>query len=248
MTAVDTSAWSDVRVESRVEGGHRNEVWSGSSPVGRVAIRRSRRSAESLAWELDLLTELRGDGFLVPRPLRTDDGRLSDGGVVVQQWIDGFEPKGRSDWELVATELRHLHARSTSHRQRPGCHMVTELDRSSRSVDADMSALPDDAAAEVLAVFAAMSGVATSVVHGDPGPSNLRITDDGRVGLLDWDESLVDLVHLDLANLGVQVLSDDEHQQALRCAHAWEAANAWTAEPSYARQRLARLRGTAPAP
>ncbi|NQY55675.1 MAG: phosphotransferase [Ilumatobacteraceae bacterium] len=248
MTALDVSAWSGVRVERRVEGGHRNEVWSGSAPTGRVAIRRSRRSAESLAWELELLAALHDDGFLVPVPLLTDDGRSSADGLAVQQWIDGSEPTSRDDWRLVADELERLHARFANHRQRPGCRVVTELDRLSRSVDADMSALPDHAASDVLAVFAAMTHVATSVVHGDPGPSNLRVTDDGRVGLLDWDESRVDVVHLDLASLGVRVLGEDEHHRALRCADAWEAANAWTAEPRYARQRLARLCSTAPAP
>ncbi len=68
------------------------------------------------------------------------------------------------------------------------------------------------------------------------------LADDGRVGLLDWDESRVDAVHRDVANLGVRVLDDGEHQRALRCADAWEAANAWTAEPAYARRRLAQLR------
>ncbi len=247
MTSIDTSAWSDVQVESRVEGGHRNEVWTGTAPVGRVAIRRSRRSAESLAWELELLAALDADGFLVPVPLLTDDGRSSADGIVVQRWIDGIPPREPNDWELVATELRRLHSRFAAHRQRPGCQTITELNRSSRSVDADMSTLPDDAATDVLAAFATMTRVATSVVHGDPGASNLRITDDGRVGLLDWDESRVDVVHLDLANLGIQVLREDEHQRALRCAGAWEVANAWTAEPSYARQRLAHLRTLATA-
>lgn len=239
---VDVDAWSGVRVEERVEGGHRNEVWSGSSPTGRVAIRRSRRAAASLAWELALLDELDAAGFVVPVPVRTDDGRPSAGGVVVQRWIDGAEPRTASDWDLVATELRRLHACFGTHPQRPGCSTVVRLGRSSRSVDADMSRLPDDAATDVLSVFASMSAVPTSVVHGDPGPSNLRITRDGRVGLLDWDESRVDVTHLDLADLGIQVLDDPEHERASRCADAWEAANGWIAEPEYARHRLARLR------
>ena len=48
-----------------------------------------------------------------------------------------------------------------------------------------------------------------------------------RVGLLDWDESRVDVVHL-----GLPVLDDGEDERALRCADAW----------------LARLRGASPAP
>jgi Ser/Thr protein kinase RdoA (MazF antagonist) len=154
MTDLDTNAWSGLRVERRVEGGHRNEVWSGSAPTGRVAIRRSRRSSESLAWELELLTGLHADGFLVPMPVLTDDGRSTADGLVVQQRINGSEPTSPDDWGLVAAELERLHTRLATHRQRPGCQIVTELDRLSRSVDADMSALPNDAATEVLAVAA----------------------------------------------------------------------------------------------
>lgn len=81
---------------------------------------------------------------------------------------------------------------------------------------------------EALAVFALMVGsAAAGVVHGDPGPSNLRITDDGRVGLLDCDGSRIDVVHL-----GLPVLDDDEDERALRCEEGW----------------LARLRGASPAP
>jgi len=57
------------------------------------------------------------------------------------------------------------------------------------------------------------------------------------VWLLDWDESRVDVTWHDLSNLGVQVLDDHEHARAQVLSHAWEAVNAWTAEPEYARHR-----------
>ena len=227
VVGIDVSAWSGVRLDVLLEGGNRNEVWSGWSPSGRVAIRHSRRAPESLGWELDLLSDLAAAGFLVPAPLLTDEGSASADGVLVQHWIDGREPDSIEDWTLVASELRRLHGELVGHRQRPGCRSVTELDRTACSVDADLSLLPD---AQV------------SIVHGDPGRSNVRITSDGQVGLLDWDESRVDVVDLDLANLGAQVLDDDKHARAMAAAYAWEAANAWTAEPGYARERLAALR------
>jgi Ser/Thr protein kinase RdoA (MazF antagonist) len=240
--SMKVAAWSGVTLEAPVTGGHRNEVWSGCGPGGRVAIRRSRRSAVSLAWELDLLAELSQAGFLVPTPVLTDTGGACDGGVVVQRWIDGYEPESDDDWSLVADELHRLHGHFVGHDQRPGCHSVVELDRFASSVDADMSQLPDDVAADVLAVFATFATTTVSVVHGDPGPSNLRITTDGRVGFLDWDESRVDAVELDLVNLGIVVLPDAEHRRARLLADAWEAANAWIAEPDYARIRLRSLR------
>jgi Ser/Thr protein kinase RdoA (MazF antagonist) len=224
LVRIDVSAWSGVRLDELLEGGNRNEVWSGWSPCGRVAIRRSRRAPESLAWELSLLSDLATAGFLVPAPLLTDEGSAAADGVLVQPWIDGREPDSIEDWTLVASELRRLHGEFVGYRQRPGCRSVTELDRTACSVDADLSLLPEE------------------VVDGDPGRSNVRITSDGRVGLLDWDESRVDVVDLDLANLGMQVLDDDNHDRAMAAADAWEAANAWIAEPGYARERLEALR------
>ena len=94
----------------------------------------------------------------------------------------------------------------------------------------------------VQAVFAEFTDIPTAVVHGDPGASNIRMTPTGQVGLLDWDESRVDVIWHDLSNLGVQVLDQDEHQRALALSDAWEAANAWTTEPNYASTRLARLK------
>ena len=240
--ALDVSAWTGVRLDSPIAGGHRNEVWVASRDEERLVARRSRRSSDSLAWELDLLTDLERDGFLVPSVVPTDGGLPSAGGVVVQRWIEGREPSSADDWNAVAAELGRLHSRFAGRSQRPGCCCVCDFGRAARSVDADMSRLPADAAHDILHTFANLSHAAVSVIHGDPGPSNLRITTSGRVALLDWDESRVDIIDLDLANLGVQVLDDADHERAQAVADAWEAANAWTAEPDYARRRLAALR------
>jgi Ser/Thr protein kinase RdoA (MazF antagonist) len=238
----DVSGWSGVRLGGRLEGGHRNEVWSGWLDGERVVARVSRRNEASLVWELELLRDLGEAGFLVPTPVVTDVGGLSRDGVVVQRWIDGREPHCVDDWALIAAELRRLHRHCADRPQRPGCCSILELEPSSISVDADMSVLPPDVLTDVLAAFAAFVGSQVTVIHGDPAPSNLRICADGQVGLLDWDESRVDVSGLDLANLGVRVLSDDEHERVLIAADAWETANAWQAEPDYARRRLADLR------
>lgn len=162
--------------------------------------------------------------------------------MVVQRWIDGREPATGQDWRLVAAKLQRLHRACAGHSQRPGCVEVTRLTRRGASVDADLAVVPDEVAAELLGVFAEFGDAPVSVVHGDPGPSNIRLTEDGRVGLLNWDESRVDVVFHDLSNLGVQVMNDHDHRRAQRLSHAWEAVNAWTLEPEYARQRLQALR------
>lgn len=104
-----------------------------------------------------------------------------------------------------------------------------------------MAALPEDITQLALGVFASFADVAVSLIHGDPGPSNIRITDQGEVGLLDWDESRVDLTWHDLSNLGVIVLDSQAHRRANQLSDVLEAINAWTTEPDYVRTRLANL-------
>lgn len=238
---LETEHWPGLTLDHQIEEGNRNEVWAGKVGEICVAVRRSRRSDESLRWELDLLGELSSRGFVVPLPVATPDGNLSHEGVVVQHWLDGEPPSSDHDWELVAAELRRLHSAFSDIEQRPGCLAVPALSASSRSVDADLAEIPGDVLDLVLGVFASFGDVPMSLIHGDPMGSNIRITADGEVGLLDWDESRVDLTWHDLSNLGVRVLDEESHRRALRLSDAWEAVNAWTCEPDYARSRLANL-------
>lgn len=234
-------SWSGLRLVEPVDEGNRNEVWRATRGGQSFAVRRSRRSESSLRWELELIELLSRRGFVVPSVVLTDDEQLHHDGVVVQRWIDGRPPSSETDWKAVAAELQRLHALTGDHVQRPGCCVVTDLRTRRVSVDADLDAMPVDDGALVEAVFAEFTGIPTAVVHGDPGASNIRMTATGQVGLLDWDESRVDVIWHDLSNLGVSVLDRDEHQRALALSDAWEAANAWTAEPDYALTRLARL-------
>lgn len=238
----DVTPWPGLRLIEAAAGGHRGKVWRGERDGRPVAVRRSRRPPASLAWELDLLDDLGRAGFQVPAVVPAADGQRSVGGVVVQRWLEGREPTTDDDWRTVAAELQRLHRATAGRAQRPGCCAVTELGAVRRSVDADLDRLPPEVVAPVLGVFDGVpSRVPVAAIHGDPGPANIRITDEGRVGLLDWDESRVDLVWHDLSNLGVQVLDDADHAAAMRLSDAWEAVNAWLVEPAYARRRLARL-------
>lgn len=242
MAEPDTAPWTGLTLDARLDHGSRSEVWSGRLRGHRVAVRRPRRGRASLAWELDLMGHLDAHGVLVPTVVRTDDGRRAVGGVVVQHWLAGrmVEP---TDVAAVAAQLRRVHGLTTGWPQRPGCATLPELPHVRRSLDADLDALPDDVTAVVVDVFEAASGLPTSVIHGDPSRSNVRITAGGEVALLDWDESRVDVTLLDLADLGADVLPSHEHALARQLADAWEVACSWTIEPDYARRRLARLGG-----
>lgn len=75
----------------------------------------------------------------------------------------------------------------------------------------------------------------------DPGAANIRISAGGP-GLLDWDEARVDYTDLDLAELPGSELPLQRLAIAKQAATAWEAANGWIIEPSYARHQLELLR------
>ncbi len=238
---VDPRVWPGLELIEAVEGGHRNTVWRGRLAHADVAVRRSRRSVASLDWELDVLEALALQGVIVPEVIRTSEGDRHHEGIVVQRWLHGRPPSSEDDWKLVAEALQSIHQNMGTYPQRPGCCTVLELVHNRVSVDADLDAIPVEIVERMSDIFEEFVDVPTALIHGDPMDGNIRIDEDGAVGFLDWDESRVDLVWHDLSNLGVQVLDDDEHARAQRLSNCWEAANAWTAEPTYARTRLAAL-------
>lgn len=235
-------AWGGLTLVEQIVEGNRNEVWRAERNGDTFAVRQSRRSELSLMWELELIDFLSHCGFLVPEVVPADNGRSHDQGVVVQKWIEGTPPESTADWHRVADELQRLHTVATGLAQRPGCCAAADLVLHRTSVDADLDALPASERSIVEMVLAGVSDIAQSVIHGDPHGPNIRITASGAVGLLDWDESRVDVVWHDLSNLGVQVLDPVDHQRALSLSDAWEAVNAWLIEPEYAASRLSALR------
>ncbi len=249
LTAADVAPWPGVELVEPVEGGHRNEVWRGSlegedGASETVAVRISRRSAASLQWELELIGYLSGHNFIVPATVPTAEGHAASDGVVVQRWLEGSAPESDDDWQLVAAELQRLHRVTALYGQRPGCCVVHQLPLARQSVDADLDRMPPEVVDVLTPIFRSFRIAETAVVHGDPWAPNIRIMNDGRVGLLDWDESRVDVTWHDLSNLGVPVLPPQAHARAEQLSHAWEAANGWLAEPAYAVARLAELQAS----
>jgi Ser/Thr protein kinase RdoA (MazF antagonist) len=233
-------AWGPLRVVGRLGGGNRNEVVEVRRGTERLVARRSRRPAASLGWEVRLLEHLARSGVRVPAVVPALDGRRQVAGVLVTSWLDG-RPPGPGDWPAVAATLRRVHELTAGWPQRPGAASTRQLLTAQRGGDVDLTLMPAEAVAECRRAWAALAGSAEAVVHGDPGPANIRVSADG-VGLLDWDESRVDATDLDLAELPGADLPPDRLAVVRAAATAWEAANGWAVEPSYARRQLALLR------
>lgn len=236
-------------------GGNRNSVLELRCGGERLVARRSRRPPASLDWEVGLLDHLARHGLRVPAVIPARDGRRHVDGIVVLSWLDGRPPVS-GDWPAVAAALLKLHAVTAGWPQRPGFVSIQELITADRSGDADLSAMPPDAVAACRAAWRRLAGTPMAVVHGDPGPANIRMTSAG-VGLVDWDEARVDYTDLDLADLPANdppfgdapfgdapaaYLSPARLTAARAAVRAWEAASGWRVEPSYARRQLAELR------
>ena len=233
-------SWGPLRMVGRLSGGYRNEVLEVRRGADRLVARRSRHSAASLSWEAGLLEHLARCGIRVPTVVPALDGRRHVDGVLVMSWLEGRSPQA-ADWPAVAATLRRVHEVTRGWPQRPGAASTRELQTTERGGAVDLTVMPADAVAACRRAWAALAGSAEAVVHGDPGPANIRVTASG-VGLLDWDESRVDATELDLAELPGADLPPDRLAVVRAAATAWEAANGWTVEPSYARRQLALLR------
>jgi Ser/Thr protein kinase RdoA (MazF antagonist) len=228
------------RIE-RLTGGVANEVWSvrvnGRLAVGRLGY----RSDADLAWETELIQYLDRAGLTVPVPIPTTDGRLFADGLVVMTYVDGGPPETTADWRRVAGTLRELHRLTQGWPQRPGWRSSTDLLHADTGTKIDLGEMPPEGVARCRAAWARLAGRRTCVVHGDPNNlGNVRMTAD-RVGLIDWDESHVDVPDLDLVLPGNAAgLDDGEYDIAAQASAAWEAAVCWDDEFSV--KRLAEVR------
>ncbi|GAA2799862.1 phosphotransferase [Saccharopolyspora taberi] len=235
--SADLLPWSGAVVVSAPGGGRRNSVVELRRGGRRLVARRSRRSPAALEWELALLRHLAGHGFRVPRVVPADDGREHVGGIVVQTWLDGREPRSQ-DWPAVVRELRRLHRLTADWPQRPDFAAAGDL--RTTGGDVDLSVMPPEAVALCREAWARLPRGGRCVIHADACASNVRVHG-GAIGFLDWDEARVDHPDLDLADLPWTPLTGARLAVARRALDAWEAAAGWRLEPDYARSRLAAL-------
>jgi len=228
-----------VRIE-RLSGGVANDVWS-VHVRGQLAVARlGTRSDADLAWETGLLQYLDRQGLTAPVPIPTTDGRLFVDGLVVMTYLEGGPPETGADWRRVADTLRELHRLTTGWPQRPGWRSSTDLLHATTGTRIDLAAMPVEAVERCRAAWARLAGRETRVVHGDPNSRNIRMTA-GRVALIDWDESHVDVADLDFdLPYNAAGLDAAEHDVVAQASAAWEAAVCWKDE--YAVRRLAEVR------
>lgn len=235
-------AWGEVAIRARLSGGHRNDVLLADLHGRDVVVRQTSRRGETLAWELDLLEHLAAEGVGVPVLVPTRDGRRHVDGVVVQEYVPGDPPASQRDWDAVADTLRTVHALTAGWGQRPDFASSRVLLTQQRGGDVRLDLMPSEVVEQVRRAWAAVQHGDETVVHGDPGPTNIRILG-SRVVLLDWDEARVDVPWFDVAHLPIdpQLPEGLDMRDVETAGIAWEAATCWASEPAYARRRADEL-------
>jgi Ser/Thr protein kinase RdoA (MazF antagonist) len=234
--------WGVVELSHPAGGGARNDVWIGNVNGERCVVRRTRRRRPAVDWELDVSEAVARAGVLVPSIVRTRDGARRRGDIVIFTYVDGRPPDGHDDWLAVATYLEAVHASLLVVPQRPGFRSARDLLLHDVGGDADLAVMPPEVVQLCRRAWSRLPDQPAVVVHGDPGASNVLITNAG-VLLIDWDECRVDSPLFDLAALprDVAPLDDETWWIASQAASAWEVAVSWVLEPDYARRRLAEL-------
>jgi Ser/Thr protein kinase RdoA (MazF antagonist) len=235
-------AWGELREVSSLADGHRNAAMLVERAGERFVAKTTRRSRAAIEWLVDVLIAANAAGFVVPRLIPSGDGRLVVEGVTLETWIEGdlLQP---SDLARAMPLIREFHRLAARFGQRPGFASSQDLLVQDSGGDVELSSMPERLVDACRAAWRGLAGAGLAVVHGDLNRSNLLLTPTGGIGLVDWDESRVDVPLLDETALlsGDSLGGEAPANASERALLAWEVAVSWQLEPEYAQRLASRL-------
>ena len=132
--------------------------------------------------------------------------------------------------------IEDFHTGTANFPQRPDFRSSHDLIKDSQGGDVDLSTMPSDLVKLCREMWAQVSDLPCSVIHGDLNQDNLLQTYQGKIVMLDWDECRRDVCAFDLGPITGQT------GRTRRALIAWEVACAWQIEPDYAREMAQHLR------
>lgn len=234
MNIPKTEKWGVTATLIPLVGGHRNAAFRTSGLQQNLVFKSTRRSPAAIAWLLDVQEKARHAAFEVPQRLESLNGQLVEDGWTCEFYVDGTHLEEDALPEILP-QILAFHEATADLEQRPGFQSSKALLDASSGGDVDLGAMPPEIASRCREAWQAVSDRREAVIHGDLNSGNVLRTDDGRIALLDWDESRRDKVLFDRGLLEV----DDPAGTQARLA--WEVACSWLIEPEHAHQVAARL-------
>jgi Ser/Thr protein kinase RdoA (MazF antagonist) len=186
-----------------------NDVYSVSSQTGRYVLRVSQsfwRSAEEIAWELELIEHVATKGVSVSRPVRRRDGsyfqtvHAVEGPrvVVLFEYLSGRRPDAEvpdaKNYGIAVGKLHTALNSFTSSRQRPELNLAHVIDKPLHAVQPWLESRAEiweelhTRATEVKTKLENISAkLEWGACHGDLHNWNARVDEMGTIKLFDFD-------------------------------------------------------------
>jgi len=231
-----TEYWDiDAKLEP-LPGGNRNTAFRTLGLAGDLVFKTTRREPAAIEWLLPVFDLAEQSGFIVPRPIKSRNGRYVEQGWTCEPFLRG-EAFRAADVTRIAPQLLRFQEATAKLSQRPGFLAAADFLNHERGGDIDLRRMPPEIVALCRAAWSEISAAPKSVVHGDLNAANMIWTRDNQIALVDWDEARVDATLFDNVPTGTAAASKAHRMAVL----AWEVACAWHLEPEYARKMAALL-------
>jgi Phosphotransferase enzyme family len=230
-------AWGEYKVLEPLEGGFRNTAFlvEGFLAEGHEAKRvakTTRRNEAAMRWLQPVHTVAQQAGFITPDLIAATNGTLVVNGVTLETFIEGHVPNPQQLLEMQP-QIQTFHDLTREVPQRPGFTSSLQLLHKTSGGDVNLNAMPNELVTLCREHWREHANQAQSVVHGDLNANNVLITNDGKYGLVDWDETRVDISDFDTQAL-LRTSGATLNSCNTTWLDAWEVAVCWQVEPEYA--------------
>ena len=239
-TALQT--WDDWEILQPLTGGYRNAAFLVEQNGRRCVAKSTRRNEAAMRWLQPVHALARAVGFQTPDLIENTDGKLVCEGVTLETFVTGNPVTAVQLLEMLP-QLQAFHQRCEKILQRPGFASSLELLHQTHGGDIDLNAMPEDLVFTCREHWAQNTGTKTTVIHGDLNPNNILIGPDGKYGLVDWDETRVDVPAFDTLALS-RVAGQQLTALELALLDAWEVVVCWLIEPEHALEVAERFRSS----
>jgi hypothetical protein len=235
-------AWGEYKVLEPLEGGFRNTAFLVEAHNTKRVAKTTRRNEAAMRWLKPVHAAAQQAGFITPDLIASTNGTLVVNGVTLETFIEGHAPTPQQLLEMQP-QIQTFHDLTREIPQRPGFASSIQLLHETSGGDVNLNTMPNELVTLCREHWREHANQAQSVVHGDLNANNVLITNDGKYGLVDWDETRVDISDFDTQAL-LRTSGATLDLRNTTWLDAWEVAVCWQVEPEYALEVTERFRSS----